>query len=131
MDELEQKEVRYFAHIVDGVVHMVVAYQTCECSGTCDADCEQEAAEYLQTIVEGTWIQTWIDGGPRVHYAHVEGTYDPDRDAFIPPQTYPSWILNDTTLVWEPPVPHPTNFATSGWVWDEDSLAWVELTLPE
>lgn len=130
MDELEQTEIRHFAHVVDGVVHMVVMYQACECSGTCGVDCEQEAAEYLQTIVEGTWIQTWIDGGPRVHYAHVEGTYDPDRDAFIPPQTYPSWLLNDTTLVWEPPVPHPTNFVTSGWVWDEDSLAWVELVHP-
>ena len=46
--------------------------------------------------------------------------------AFIPPQPYPSWVLNPTTALWDAPVPMPE---TPGmWVWDEATLSWVDAT---
>lgn len=44
----------------------------------------------------------------RKNYAGIGYTYDPARDAFIPPKPYPSWILNEDTCLWEAPVPYPT-----------------------
>jgi len=126
---------KYLAHLTsDMVVDFVVVLGGCDCVSQCSQECIDESVEFSSNL-EGTpdggfWLQTWEDGGQRRHFAMLGGTYDPDRDAFIPPQTYPSWILNNDTLVWEPPVPHPTNFATSGWVWDETILQWIEVDLP-
>jgi len=129
-EEQPRTELRYFAHVENGVVDFVTTYSQCECFDNCNVACEREAQTSLQEVATGIWVQTWKGGGLRKHYAHVGGTYDPDRNAFIPPQTYPSWVLNDDSLVWEPPVPHPTNFTTSGWIWDEDALTWVEIVPP-
>lgn len=71
------------------------------------------------------------DGIPlRKNYAGVGYTYDPDRDAFIPPQPYASWLLNVDTCLWEPPTPQPELTeeqiaAEQAYNWDEDSLSWV------
>ena len=46
--------------------------------------------------------------------------------AFIPPQPFPSWVLNPDTALWDAPVPMPTQGGP--WVWDEDTLSWVEIT---
>lgn len=129
-EEQPRTELRYFAHVENGVVDFVTTYSQCECVDNCNVACEQEAQNSLQDVAPGLWVQTWKGGMQRKHYAHIGGTYDPDIDAFIPPQTYPSWILNNDTLVWEPPVPHPTNFTTSGWVWDETTLQWIEIDPP-
>jgi len=51
-------------------------------------------------------------------------TYDATRDAFIPPQPFPSWTLNETTCLWESPVPHPEN-STEPYRWDETTQQWV------
>jgi hypothetical protein len=57
--------------------------------------------------------------------AGIGYTYDEERDAFIPPQPYESWVLNEDSCLWESPVPHPTD--GERYVWDEDSGAWVEV----
>jgi len=54
----------------------------------------------------------------RKNYAGYGWTYDSIRDAFIPPQQYPSWILNETTCLWEPPIVRPEG---TGWKWDENA----------
>jgi len=65
----------------------------------------------------------------RYNYAGIGYTFsdDPKWDAqngaFIPPKPYPSWVLNDQTALWEPPIPMPNE--TDSWVWDEDSQSWV------
>jgi len=67
----------------------------------------------------------------RGNYAGVGFTYDPDRDAFIPPQPFPSWVLNPTTLNWVAPVAEPDfdpDNPNQQWAWDEDSLSWLPLT---
>lgn len=62
----------------------------------------------------------------RKNYAGIGFKYDRVRDAFIPPQDFPSWTLNEFSCLWEPPVPMPT---TGGpYRWDEPTLSWVEIS---
>jgi hypothetical protein len=68
-----------------------------------------------------------LGGEPyRLNYAGVGYEYRQDIDGFIPPQPYPSWILNESTGLWETPVPYPDDDGM--YAWDEDSQAWVEAT---
>jgi hypothetical protein len=52
-------------------------------------------------------------------------TYDQERDAFILPQPFKSWVLNEETCVWIAPVDYPTD--DKSYRWDEDSTSWVEI----
>ena len=61
----------------------------------------------------------------RKNYAGIGYTYDTVRDAFIAPQPYASWVLDEATCWWVAPVPYP---ATGEWRWDEATLSWVEVT---
>lgn len=66
----------------------------------------------------------------RKNYAGIGYTYDAQRDAFIPPQPYPSWKLNEDTCLWEPPTPMPPPpwpVGVVGYTWDETTLSWVEV----
>ena len=60
----------------------------------------------------------------RKNYAGIGYTFDEERDAFIPPQPYPSWTLNEDTCLWDSPVPYPEE---GMYKWDEDNQEWVEL----
>lgn len=59
----------------------------------------------------------------RKNYAGIGYIYDLQRDAFIPPKPYPSWILNEETCLWEPPLPMPDN-RIRYWRWNEDEIKW-------
>jgi hypothetical protein len=61
----------------------------------------------------------------RFNYAGIGYTYDEDRDAFIPPKPFESWVLNNYTCLWEAPEPYPTE---GDWVWDEETGNWSEVT---
>ena len=64
------------------------------------------------------------EGKPfRKNYAGIGYKYDAQRDAFIPPQPFPSWVLNEDTCVWDPPVPMPTD--GQFYNWDEATASWV------
>ena len=64
------------------------------------------------------------DGTPlRKNYAGIGYTYDVEKDAFIPPQPFDSWTLNDDTCLWEAPVAYPDD--GSAYTWDEDTTSWV------
>lgn len=81
----------------------------------------------------GRWVQTsynthggvHVNGGTplRKNYAGFGFTFDEQRDAFIPPQPFPSWLLDEGSCLWQPPVPYPSDGQV--YVWDEGSLAWV------
>jgi hypothetical protein len=58
----------------------------------------------------------------RKNHAGIGYTYDEDRDAFIPPKPYPSWILNETTCLWEAPVVYPTD--GQRYQWNEENQTW-------
>ena len=74
-----------------------------------------------------------LGGTPfRKNYAGIGYTYDEGRDAFIPQKPYASWLLNETTCLWESPVPYPTDVGTEEnpkrYSWDEATTSWVEVT---
>ena len=68
------------------------------------------------------WKQTSYNNNIRKNYAGIGYTYDADRDAFIPPQPYASWILNETTCQWEAPVPYPQD--GNRYAWNEQTQTW-------
>ena len=68
-----------------------------------------------------------VNGGTpfRKNYAGIGYTYDAGRDAFIPPKPYASWVLNETTCIWNAPTSYPTD--DKRYSWNEEQLAWVEI----
>ncbi len=108
----------HFAKVEDGIVTQVIV-------------AEQDVID--SGLFGDGWVQTSYntrggehpEGTPlRKNFAGIGYAYDVERDAFIPPQNYPSWLLNEDTCLWEPPVPHPNDGKV--YRWDEDTLAWVE-----
>jgi len=61
----------------------------------------------------------------RKNYAGIGYTWDPIRDAFIPPKPYPSWSLNEQTCLWNPPVAMPID--DNKYYWDEATTSWVKV----
>jgi len=90
--------------------------------------------EFFDTFVDttpGTWIQTSYNtygnqhpnGTPlRGNYAGINYNYDYINDVFYAPQPYPSWTLNESTWLWEPPIPKPIN---GQYNWDEETKNWI------
>ena len=68
------------------------------------------------------WIRTSYRGNFRNKYAGLGDTYREDLDAFIAPQPYPSWTLNESTGQWEPPTPRPDD--KNLYSWNEDTQSW-------
>jgi hypothetical protein len=65
-----------------------------------------------------------LGGEPfRKNYAGIGYSYDPDRDAFIPPKPFDSWVLNEESCFWEPPVAYPND--GNSYDWDEENQNWV------
>jgi hypothetical protein len=62
----------------------------------------------------------------RKNYAGYGYTYDEERDAFVPPQPFPSWVLDEATCWWAAPVTQPTDGKT--YAWDENLINWVEIS---
>lgn len=97
---------------------------------TMDDGVESEAKgiAFCQSLFPGTtWVQTSYNARIRKNYAGPGYKYDAERDAFIPPKPFPSWILNEDDCNWYSPVPHPGDGAF--YVWNEESGAW-ELPQP-
>ena len=68
--------------------------------------------------------RTSYNGDIRKNYAGIGYTYDTARDAFIAPQLFASWTLDEATCRWQAPAPYPTEGGP--WTWDEHTLSWVE-----
>ncbi len=101
-------------------------------------DKEDEFTESTGDVWKQTSYNTrggvhYTDGEPsedqskalRYNYAGIGFTYDENRDAFIPPQPYASWALDETTCLWVAPIAYP---AEGVHVWDEQAGDWVEVT---
>lgn len=122
----------HFAKVQEGAVTQVIVAEP----------------EFFDTFVDsspGQWIQTSYNTRGGVHYqpnsntpsddqtkalrknyAGIGFTYDSTKDAFIPPQPFPSWTLNDDSCLWEAPVAHPNDGKL--YRWDEDTISWIEVT---
>lgn len=94
-------------------------------------DWEQWYGDFHNSVCKRTSYNTQggvhISGGTpfRKNYAGIGYTYDQDRDAFIPEKVFPSWILNEDTCLWEPPVPRPDD--GNLYKWDEGAVSWVRV----
>jgi hypothetical protein len=86
---------------------------------------EPVGVAFCQSLYGSTtvWKQTSYNANFRKNFAGLGYTYDPVLDAFIPPQPYPSWLLNTTTCQWQAPVPYPND--GKRYVWDETTQSWV------
>ena len=92
---------------------------------TADQDgVENEAIgiEFCTNLLGGRWIQTSYNGRIRKNYAGIGYKYDAELDAFIPPQPYPSWVLDESTAQWKAPVDYPTDGVR--YTWSEELQAW-------
>jgi len=109
----------HFAKVNNGIVEQVIVAEP----------------EFFDTFVDsspGQWIQTsyntrggvhTLGGTPlRKNYAGIGYTYDAQRDAFIPPKPYNSWTLNETSCLWEPPTPYPSDDKI--YRWNESTTSW-------
>jgi hypothetical protein len=113
----------HFAKVEEGIVTSVIVAEQ----------------DFIDTQ-ENTWVQTSYNTRGGIHYSPETGvadngvalrknyagvgfTYDSVRDAFIPPQPYNSWTLNEDTCLWYPPVAYPTDGGT--YDWNEDTISWV------
>lgn len=81
--------------------------------------------ETIPDSLSDKWIQTSYNNNFRVRYAGIGHTYDKQRDAFIPPKLYNSWVLNEETCTWDPPVPMPNDGNPYGW--NEETQSWDKL----
>jgi hypothetical protein len=86
---------------------------------------EQLGIDFCVAHYGGRWIQTSYNGKFRKNYAGSGWLYDPIRDAFIPSKPYESFVLNEDTCQWEPPVPYPTD--GKSYSWNEETVNWAEV----
>ena len=88
---------------------------------------EQVGIDFLASLHgHPLWKQTSYNGSFRKNYAGIGYTYDVERDAFIPPQPWASWTLNEDTCQWESPVAYPNDGKRYGWF--EPNQQWIEIT---
>ena len=98
---------KHYAKIEEGIVTKVIVAE----------------AEFFNTFIDdspGEWIETSFK--IRKNFAGIGDTYDKTRDAFIGPQCYPSWSLNEETCIWQPPSACPDD--GKNYYWDEPSTSW-------
>jgi len=96
---------------------------------------EQTGEVWRQTSYNTSGGVHYTDGEPsedqskalRFNYAGIGFTYDENRDAFIPPQPFESWVLDEDTCLWVAPIAYP---AEGDHVWDEEAGDWVEVVDP-
>ena len=87
---------------------------------------EQAGVDFLNNLYKtrDVWKQTSYNGNMRKNFAAIGYTYDESRDAFISPQPYPSWILDEDTCIWKAPIEVPSD--DKHYFWDESSKSWNE-----
>jgi len=121
----------HFAKVVSGTVTQVIVAEP----------------EFFETFVDtspGEWIQTSYNTRGGVHYqansnepsedqtkalrknyAGIGYTYDAQRDAFIPPKPFNSWVLDETSCLWEAPTPYPND--GERYTWNETTTSWDQI----
>ena len=115
----------HFAKVIDGIVTEVLVIE----QDVIDTGLFGDPALWVQTSYN-TYGGQHPEGRPlRKNYAGIGFTYDAVRDAFIAPQPFASWTLNDDTCLWDAPTPYPDD--GKPYIWDEDTLSWVELATPD
>ena len=87
---------------------------------------ENLGIEFLENLYDHSlWKQTSYNENFRKNYCSPGYRYDESKDAFIPPQPYPSWTLNEDTCRWEAPEEYPTD--GKRYYWNENHKEWEEV----
>ena len=111
----------HYAKVTDGKVTQVIVAE----ADFFDTFVDSSPGEWIQTSYNTHGGQHTLGGTPlRKNYAGIGYSYDRTKDAFIPPQPYASWTLNEQTCLWESPTPYPTDDKL--YHWDEATTSWVE-----
>lgn len=119
----------HFAEIDDNnVVTRVIVVANKDTADANGNEVESIGVAFCQRLLGGNWVQTSYHGNIRKNYAGIGYTYDAAIDAFVPPQPFPSWVLNPDTAQWEAPVPMPDDGKM--YSWDEATQSWVEVQAP-
>lgn len=92
--------------------------------GKDETDLSEDWEQFYGAIRNQICKRTSYHGNIRKNYAGIGYAYDAARDAFIAPQPFASWLLNEQTCRWESPVPMPTDGKM--YSWDESAKSWVE-----
>jgi hypothetical protein len=112
----------HFAELdANNVVLRVIVIDNKDTADANGVEKEHIGAAFCERLFGGNWKQTSYNGSIRKHYAGIGYTYNSVRDAFIPPQPYPSWTLDDDAN-WQPPVAMPTDGGK--YAWNETNQSW-------
>jgi hypothetical protein len=115
----------HFAQLENNVVTKVIVVANQDILDENGQENEQKGIDFCSNLLGGTWKQTSYNSNIRKNYAGVGYTYDETLDAFIPPQPFESWTLNQETAQWEAPTPYPDD--EKRYTWDEETTSWVEV----
>lgn len=115
----------HFAEIhSDNTVLRVIVIHNNELIDENGVESESKGAAFCQNLFGGIWIQTSYNGNIRKNFAGVGYVYDAQRDAFIPPKPYASWLLDEAACTWKAPIAMPTD--GSMYLWDEVTTSWIK-----
>ena len=134
----------HFAQLDDNnVVTQVIVVSNDDTSDSNGVETESIGVAFCQKLLGAStnWKQTSYNSKMRVRYAGIGYSYNSGLDAFVPPQPYASWTLDNSTADWKAPLTEPTltdeqRAAGSYYTWDESAYAadntkgWI-LTTPE
>jgi hypothetical protein len=94
--------------------------------GKDETDTTHDWEQFYGEIRNQVCKRTSYNNNIRKNYAGIGYSYDAQRDAFIPPKPFPSWLLNEETCLWNAPISKPVN--NQNYQWDEQSQNWIERT---
>ncbi len=115
----------YFAKLGTGnIVEQIISINNAVITDANGVEQEQLGNDFINKLynTRDVWKQTSYNRTFRKNYAGIGFQYDQQRDAFIPPKPYNSWILNENTCSWQPPIPCPVD--DNKYKWNESTLTW-------
>ena len=118
----------YFAQIDDNnMVVQVIRVNDSDLQNSDGFEDENVGIDFCKSLIgqETNWKQTSYNAKIRKHYAGIDYVYDEENNVFYAPQPYPSWILNETTFIWEAPIAVPTD--NKIYEWNEANEEWDEV----
>ncbi len=120
----------YFAKLGTGnIVENVISINNTIITDANGIEQEQLGVDFINNLygTNDIWKQTSYNNRIRKNYAGIGMTYDAQRDAFIPPKPFNSWILNETTCLWNAPVAYPQD--GNRYKWNEETQNWTLLNI--
>jgi len=118
----------HFARIEDGIVVDVIVVDNSDILDDDGNQSEDIGKAFCTNLLGGNWLQTSYNGIIRKNYASIGDVYNETLDAFIYENPFPSWVFNETTCQYDPPVARPTDTKVP-YQWDEDNQVWAEVSL--